>query len=338
MKRFVTRLFLFGMLSLFLAVAVSVPGAAKVKLSRKSLTLRVNNTLTLFVKGSKKTVSWFSADTSIATVTNVGLVKGIKKGQTTVFAQVGKKKLSCKVKVKKAAPPFPAPTQDPAKRTLRNYLAAALVPCGRTLYIYGGGWGEKDYAVTGYQNSWYTFFKKKATPGYNYKKYKYKHGKGLDCSGFAAWTLYNTLYTGDKQADLRCSSNKVAAWYADRGWADLSTGSADMTFRPGDVVSRSGHVWICLGSCSDKSVLFIHSTPQGVQISGTVGQAARLARHYMKKYFTEWPYEAKTVRTSYLKYVGKARWRLSGDGTVLSDPEGMQNKSADEVMKILLGN
>ena len=99
----------------------------------------------------------------------------------------------------------------------------------------------------------------------------------------------------------------------------------------------NGHVWISLGQCSDGSVPLVHSSPRGVQISGTEGKAAALARSSMKKYFPEWPYEARTVTNSYLSYVGKARWKTSGAGSIMRDPEGIQNMSAEEVMRKILG-
>ncbi|MCI6173084.1 MAG: RICIN domain-containing protein [Clostridiales bacterium] len=220
------------------------------------------------------------------------------------------------------------------KRTLKSYLQNAMVPCGRTLYIWGGGWGS-DASVIGYQSGWYSFFKSHGTSSYNYKNYRYKYGNGLDCSGFAAWVLYNTLYTANKKNNLVTQSTTVASTYASKGWATLSKNGKDRTFRPGDVVSMSGHVWISLGQYGDGSVLLVHSSPKGVQISGTSGTAASMAKYYMKKYFPSWPYEARTVSKSYLSYVGKARWKVTGSGRILSDPDGVQKMSASQVMNLL---
>ena len=224
------------------------------------------------------------------------------------------------------------------KRTLKTYLQNALVPCGRTLYIWGGGWDDSDASIIGYQKKWQKFFKNHATSGYDYTSYRYSYGNGLDCSGFAAWTLYNTLYTESGGDWLVYQSTTVASTYYKKGWAKLSKYAKSQTYRPGDVVSMDGHVWISLGECSDGSVLLVHSSPKGVQISGTEGRAAKLAAYYMKKYFPEWPYEARTVGSSYLNYVGKARWKVTGKGHILSDPDGIQKMSADKVMKVLLGS
>ena len=224
------------------------------------------------------------------------------------------------------------------KKTLTTYLQNALVPCGRTLYIWGGGWGDSDASIIGYQKKWETFFNNHNTAGYDYTNYRYSYGNGLDCSGFAAWTLYNTMFTKSGGDWLVYQSTTVASTYTKKGWTKLATYSSDQTYKPGDVVSMDGHVWISLGQCSDNSVLLVHSSPKGCQISGTSGQAAKLATHYMKKYFPEWPYAARTVSSSYLTYVGKARWKVSGSGRLMSDPDKLQNMSANEVMKFLLGS
>ncbi|MDO4619496.1 MAG: RICIN domain-containing protein [Lachnospiraceae bacterium] len=223
------------------------------------------------------------------------------------------------------------------KKTLKSYLQNAMVPVGRTLYIWGGGWGS-DASIIGYQSNWNKFFLEYGKSGYDYTKYRFKYGYGLDCSGFAAWTLYNTLYTKSKQASVVYQSSTVASNYAAKGWATLARNGSDRTFKPGDVVSRSGHVWISLGQYSDGSVIFVHSTPTGVQISGTSGTAATKAAYYMKKYFPEWPYSTKTMSSSYLTYVGKARWNIGTTGAIMKDPDGIQKMSADKVMKLLFGS
>ena len=224
------------------------------------------------------------------------------------------------------------------QKTLKSYLQNALVPCGRTLYIWGGGWDDSDACIIGYQPKWETWFKNHATSSYDYSNYRYSYGNGLDCSGFAAWTLYNTLYTKSGGDWLVFQSTTVASTYSKKGWVNLKTNSSDQTYRPGDVVSMNGHVWISLGECSDGSVLLVHSSPKGVQISGTSGQAATLATHYMKKYFPEWPYAARTVSSSYLSWAGKGSWKVSGSGHILNDPDGIQKMSANQVMKLLLGS
>ncbi len=222
------------------------------------------------------------------------------------------------------------------KKTLTTYLHNAFVPAGRTLYIWGGGWGgdtaaDNDSGKIGYQKTWQTFYNNNAKAGYDYKKYRFKYFSGLDCSGFAAWVLYNTMYTKNDQAYLVYQSTTVAPTYIKKGWATKTT-----TFRPGDVVSMDGHVWISLGTCSDKTILLVHSSPKGVQISGTGGQATILAKKYMKLLAPNWPYDIRTVGSGYTSNVTIARWAVNGSG-ILKDPDGLQKMSAEQVMKFLFG-
>ena len=220
------------------------------------------------------------------------------------------------------------------KKTIKTLLQNAMVPCGRTLYIWGGGWGGKnvDSEVIGVPSSMWEFFTQYADSSYNYKDHRYEYGKGLDCSGFVAWAVYNTVYTKDNQENIVFQSSTVASKYQKKGWVRLD----EKKFHPGDIVSMNGHVWICLGTYSDGSVLLVHSSPRGCQISGTSGKAAERAAYYMSKYYPEWPYAARTVGTSYLSYVHKGTWITNGKG-LLTDPEGIQNMSADQVMKVLFG-
>ena len=239
-----------------------------------------------------------------------------------------------------------------ANKTIFTYLSNAMKPVGKTLYIWGGGWSDggdghtRDAMIVGMPSTWQTFFKQHAKPDYDYAQYRYNYGKGLDCSGFAGWTLYNTLYKKDNMGWTVYQSSTVADKYIEKGWADPKYSVANPTkLYPGDVVSMDGHVWISLGQCADGSILLVHSSPKGVQISGTAvpstgagnSQAYRLAKQYMKKYFPEWPYAVRSVGAGYYKNLkGVAHWKTK-DG-LLTDPEGIQKMSANQVMKMILGD
>ena len=119
-------------------------------------------------------------------------------------------------------------------------------------------------------------------------------------------------------------------------------------YQPGDIMSSTcsccGHVWIVLGECSDGSVVLLHSSPAGVQISGTVtpegksnSKAIKLAKKYMKKYYPAWYKKYPNVERglSYLSHYGQMRWKTTGDNVVLSDPDGYSKMSAEEVLKDL---
>lgn len=99
--------------TLSLAVALTVPSAlplitpisvveAAVKLNKTSATVLLGETVQLKMKGisSKKTVTWKSSNTKVATVSSTGLVSTIKSGTVTISAKVNKKTYKCTVKVK----------------------------------------------------------------------------------------------------------------------------------------------------------------------------------------------------------------------------------------------
>ncbi|MEE3419767.1 MAG: S-layer homology domain-containing protein [Lachnospiraceae bacterium] len=234
----------------------------------------------------------------------------------------------------KASVKSPYRTTINGKKTLKTLLQNAMVPCGRTLYIWGGGWGgyNVDTAIIGVPSDSWSFFTEYADSNYDYKNYRYQYGKGLDCSGFIAWDVYNTAYTAKNQANIVYQSSTVATEYQKKGWVRLD----DKKYYPGDIVSMSGHVWMCLGTYDDGSILLVHSSPNGCQISGTTGTAVERAAYYMSKYYPEWPYNVRTVGTGYTKYIHKGTWITDGTG-LLTDPEGVQGMSADQVMKMLFG-
>ena len=92
-------------------------------------------------------------------------------------------------------------------------------------------------------------------------------------------------------------SGEIGSYYKSLGWGSCSESGSfcqrhGWTLKPGDIGYNSGHTWIVIGQCSDKSVVIVHSTPQaGVQISGTTtptgnysSQAVALAKKYMAMY------------------------------------------------------
>lgn len=71
-----------------------------VKISKKAVTLTAGKTVTLKVSGTKKAVKWSTSNKAVATVTQKGTVKAIKKGTAKITATVDKKKYICTVTVK----------------------------------------------------------------------------------------------------------------------------------------------------------------------------------------------------------------------------------------------
>lgn len=73
---------------------------AKIRLNRTKATVFVGKTVQLKMKGTKRKVKWKSSKKAIARVSKKGVVKGRKKGTVKIYAQIGKKRYTCKVTVK----------------------------------------------------------------------------------------------------------------------------------------------------------------------------------------------------------------------------------------------
>ena len=115
--------------------------AATVKLNKKTVTLKVGQTTTLKVKGTKKKVTWTSSNKKVVTVTKKGKIKAKKKGTATIYARVAKKKLKCRVTVKAAAAPKVTPLttywsegSQPAGQ-LRDYVTKVTNPADTANFI-----------------------------------------------------------------------------------------------------------------------------------------------------------------------------------------------------------
>lgn len=241
------------------------------------------------------------------------------------------------------------------KSTIKNFLQTAISPIGSTMYVWGGGWNKEDTAAgpgaarIGLSAAWRKFAgKQKAS--YNYKNYRYQINNGLDCSGFVGWSVYNVLNTKKNQKGYVYSSKKQAKKFSDFGFGSYRTAKKVSDYKAGDIMSSTcgdcGHVWIVLGQCKDGSVVLVHASPSGVQISGTVSkkgkqnsQAYKLAKKYMKKYYPAWTkkYPVLCKNNSYLTHYSQMRWKTEGEDVVLSDPDEYQNMSAKEVLKDLFG-
>ena len=93
------------LLALVLAIgfipAANVSAKTAPRLNYKKVTIVQGKKKRLKVKGTKKKVKWSSTKKSVVTVDKKGVIKAKKKGKATIIAKVGKKKLRCKVTVKK---------------------------------------------------------------------------------------------------------------------------------------------------------------------------------------------------------------------------------------------
>ena len=269
----------------------------------------------------------------------------------------------------------------PGKLTVENFLKTALSPVGTTLYIYGGGWDWQDEREAiqtrtfGVSPDWIRFFRSQnedytyrdkdgdennkdpENSYYPYGRYNEYYYAGLDCAGYVSWVLNNTFGISDHENSMFSGATGTAKMLSGMGLGELSKSEDPASvLKPGDIVSISGHVWICLGVCDDNSVVILHSTPSisrsgqpggGVQISA-IGdnedcEAYKLADRYMSEYYAGWYERYPAVTRSpdiYFDFThekaGVFTWNvdtLSG----LSDPSGIRDKSAADVLKTLFG-
>lgn len=235
--------------------------------------------------------------------------------------------------------------------SIETLLKTALQPVGSTMYIWGGGWDDADNGSgtsstrLGLSTVWETFSKEQDET-YDFENHRFEREKGLDCSGFVGWVLYNTFETREGKTGYVTSSTDMAESLAAKGWGKLIQNPQN--FLPGDIVSMEGHVWISLGTCEDGSVLLVHSSPPGVSVCGTPstlqfqmteesagGQsmAVTIATEYMGKYHPKWQekYPNRQVNLSYLENVTLFRWSRE----IMSDAKKIQEKSAEEMIRIL---
>lgn len=228
--------------------------------------------------------------------------------------------------------------------TLENLIFTALEPVGSTMYVWGGGWNETDTGAgtealsIGCSRRWAKFASEQGRD-YDHRNFRYRIHDGLDCSGYIGWTLYNLFHAEDSPSEgdgYVMRSSLMARTFAGYGWGELVPASEAEDWKPGDICSMSGHVWLSLGMCQDGSVLLLHSSPPGVRICGTAsgdGQkshAVKLAEEWMAGCYPEWHdrFPKCSVKDTYLTSSDIMRW----NSDTLQDAEQFQAMSAEEIM------
>lgn len=232
----------------------------------------------------------------------------------------------------------------PGEVTMENLLVTALAPVGQTMYIWGGGWNEEDTgagpdATTLGLSPLWAEFAAQQTAEYDFHDYKYEIHKGLDCSGYVGWVIYNLFETTNGQEGYVMKSGLMAENFADRGWGSYTPAGEVTDWQTGDIMSMNGHVWMSLGSCEDGSVLILHSSVTGVSVCGTSlpdterSQAVILAEEFMSTYYPDWyvkfPDCSRPYR--YLTESGRFRW----DGEVLQDTWDLKALEPEELLSSL---
>ncbi len=237
----------------------------------------------------------------------------------------------------------PKPTTPTADRTIKNFLANALKPVGQTLYVWGGGHNYSDATRKGVSSRWKQWYTSQSS-SYNYRNYmdlsETTEQKGLDCSGFVGWSVYQIMEKASGGNYYTTVAEDVGATYRDKGMGTIISqaklAASNYKLYPGDIGYNSGHTWIVLGQCSDKSIVILHSTPNaGVQISGTPtpsgnynSRAIELAEIYMAKYSGSKKYDYHESSGNYIRNGAYFRWNTK----TLSDPNGYLKKTADQIL------
>lgn len=233
-------------------------------------------------------------------------------------------------------------TSSTGTKTIKNYLAGALQPVGQALYVWGGGWN--DSTRKGVSPAWKEWYDSQ-TSSYDYNNYRdlstANRAKGLDCSGFVGWSAYQVMQSKSGiGSGYTVVASDVGSYYKSLGWGSIITqadlSSSNWKLNPGDVGYNSGHTWIVLGQCADKSAVIVHSTPQaGCQISGTPtpegnysSQAIALAQKYMSRYAGYTKYNYHTSSGNYIRNGNYLRWNRD----TLADPDGYLEMTADQIL------
>lgn len=113
------------LLSVLVVAALFAPaaGAVQVKLNKSKIAVSVGETYKLKLSGAQKEPRWKSGDKNIVSVSKKGLIKGVKPGNATVSAKVGKKVYKCRVSVE-------APRISSVKKIVPVGKSFALKLCG----------------------------------------------------------------------------------------------------------------------------------------------------------------------------------------------------------------
>lgn len=231
--------------------------------------------------------------------------------------------------------------------TVKNFIKTALAPVGHTMYVYGGGWNESDTGASkeartlGLSKRWREFSDLQDSH-YNYRDFLYQNSDGLDCTGYIGWVIYNLLQDDNGRAGFVFKSSQLGHELHKLGLGSVE--SAPCTKRRcGDIFFSAVHchAYICLGECSDKSVVLLHSSPPGVIVSGTKSPlddensvAEKTATEFMSKNFPSW-HERFPVYTRDLSYITDYdRFRFYN--VILPDPEGITRLDPCEILWSLI--
>ena len=275
------------------------------------------------------------------------------------------------------------------KSTIKNLITNGFNLIGRVNYIWGGGRnvvnGKYIVDTIGIPLDWEKFSASHDySKEYNWRKcldskkpcdidYSDLHN-GLDCSGFVAWLVKNTVKDSKGLSFLRRAMN-MAKFYGE-GADNLGLGKYSdfgqiKNIWPGDIVSMNrswnreekleseSHVYLSLGQFDDGSILLLDMSGEGtIMIRGTrsrnaivkenvndlSSEAIDTANYCMKTYYPDtyrdWKLEENRkyicIKDDY-RLDSSMHWNTTGPDSVISDPEGYHCKSPYDVLSDLFG-
>ena len=243
-------------------------------------------------------------------------------------------------------PVEPLPSSAEPVYTVKDLLSAAIEPCGRCLYVWGGGWNEEDTAAgpdamrEGPSPRWYEFFLENG-PSYDVNSTKYQIHDGLDCTGYLGYSVYQVFGDAYSQTGYVFPSGKFAAGCLALFGGENIPVQNIRDYKPGDIMHKRGHVFLVIGQCEDGSLLFLHASPPALSLCGTPArdgstssQAVALATEYMSKYRSECfeKYDTCLRGTGFLTEYDQYRW----DENLLTDPDGYFQMTPREILDDLL--
>ncbi len=340
----------------FMLTVTALPASAKTLPAPKGVMAHaVKNTISVSWESSGKSATYYVYEKSSAeedyhlvrkTSSRKILLKNRQKGLSYTYRVTAESGLSSKSdsNALETSSSKDATTTVPSKgkSTILNFLRTGTAPIGSVMYVYGGGWGSSETKTIGLSSQWRSFAGKQ-TSSYNRKKYVFQSHKGLDCTGFVGFTIYNTLQTTSGKSSYVYKSFTLGNRLKKRGLGKTISRKNVKTHHAGDIMyGGSGHAWISLGQCSDGSTVVLHSQKYGVRLCGTPSrsgssnsQAVQLAKKYMKKYYPSWyrRYPSCTTTASYNTRYDQFIW----SGNVLSDPEGLRLMGAEDVLAKVFG-
>lgn len=255
---------------------------------------------------------------------------------------------------------------EPGRRTLTNFMATAFSCMGRVTYVLGGGHSPSLISThIGLDSTVLDTYEYLYTNDLMNSNSCYKSGsdEGLDCSGYVSYVINNTMFNETSGECLQgpCTPG-VGKEAAAKGWGSIvkTTEVKADDLQPGDIIEfgtnyGNGHIVIVVGKTSSGDTVIIHA-PQGgcnVELAGIGSEAVDTAYKYNEVVnsvsstynscngwfvlknsgFTR----NKHGKDSYSNRTGTVyRWNFNESG--LSDPDGIANMTAEEVLEFIIGD